>query len=155
MLIHRTTLVSEICKKEIEAGTRPFFFLFIWKKSTRNSCPEVFLRKGVLNICSKSTGEHPCRSVISIKLLCNFVEIALRHGYYPVNLLHIFRTPFPKNTSGWLLLKYQSIRLNSILLKEYNLERTWVWSYVFQNMPSWKLVLLSWLKSIFTFELAC
>ena len=22
----------------------------------------------------------------------------------PVNLLHIFRTPFPRNTPGWLLL---------------------------------------------------
>ena len=31
-------------------------------------------------------------------------EIPLRHGCSPVNLLHIFRTPFPKNTSGWLLL---------------------------------------------------
>ena len=155
MLIHWTTSVSEICKKEIEAGTRPFFLLVIWKKSTRNSCPEVFLKKGVLNICSKSTGEHPCRSVISIKLLCNFVEIARRHGCYPANWLHIFRTPFPKNISGLLLLKYQSIRLNSIMPKEYNLERTWVWSYVFQNMPSWKLVLLSCLKSAFTFELAC
>ena len=57
--------------------------------------PEVFLEKGVLKICSKFTGVHPCRSVISIKLLCNFIEIALRHGYPPVNLLHIFRTPFP------------------------------------------------------------
>ena len=28
-------------------------------------------------ICSKFTGEHPCRSVISIKLLCNFIEITL------------------------------------------------------------------------------
>ena len=36
-------------------------------------------------------------------MLCNFIEIALRHGCSPVNLLHIFRTPFPKNTSGWLL----------------------------------------------------
>ena len=35
----------------------------------RSSHPEVFLRKGVLKICSKFTGEHPCRSVISIKLL--------------------------------------------------------------------------------------
>ena len=33
----------------------------------------------------------------------NFMEILLRHGRSPVNLLHIFRTPFPKNTSGWLL----------------------------------------------------
>ena len=36
--------------------------------------------------------------------LCNFIEIALRHGCSPVNLLHIFRTPFPSNTSGWMLL---------------------------------------------------
>ena len=52
----------------------------------------VFLRKSVLKICSKFTGEHLCRSVISIKL-CS-----------PVNLLQIFKTPFPRNTSGWLLL---------------------------------------------------
>ena len=30
--------------------------------------PEVLLVKGVLKICSKFTGELPCRSVISIKL---------------------------------------------------------------------------------------
>ena len=35
----------------------------------RSSHPEVFLRKSVLKIYSKSTGEHPCRSVISIKFL--------------------------------------------------------------------------------------
>ena len=48
--------------------------------------------------------ENPCRSVISINLLCNFIEITLRHGCTHVNLLHIFRTPFYKNTCGWLLL---------------------------------------------------
>ena len=37
----------------------------------RSSHPEVFFRKGVLKICSKFTGEHPCRSAISIKLLWN------------------------------------------------------------------------------------
>ena len=52
----------------------------------RSSRPEVFLRKGALKTCSK------------------FIEIVLRHGCSPVNLLHIFRTPFPRNTSGWLLL---------------------------------------------------
>ena len=31
-----------------------------------------------------------------VQLLCNFIEIALRHGCSPVNLLHIFRTPFLK-----------------------------------------------------------
>ena len=70
-----------------------------WKRRmvntlARSSHPEVFLRKSVLKICNKFTGEHPCRSVISIP----------RHGCSSVNLQHIFRTPFLKNTSGWLLL---------------------------------------------------
>ena len=55
-------------------------------------------------VCSKFTGEHPCRSVISIKLQNNFIEITLRHGCSPVNLLHVVRAPFPKNTPGGLLL---------------------------------------------------
>ena len=74
-------------------------------RKCRSNSPEVFLGKGVLKTCSKFTGEHPCRSVISIKLQSNFIEIALRHGCSPVNFLHIFRTPFPKNTSGGLLLE--------------------------------------------------
>ena len=68
----------------------------------RSSHPEVFLGKGILKICSKFTGEHPCQS--ANKMLCNFIEIALRLGCSPVNLLYIFRTPFLKYTSGQLLL---------------------------------------------------
>ena len=34
----------------------------------RSIPPEVFLGKGVLKICSKFTGEHPCRSEVSINL---------------------------------------------------------------------------------------
>ena len=70
----------------------------------KSSHPEVFLRKGVLKKCCKFAGEYQCRSAISIKLLYNFVEIALWHGCSLVNLLHIFRTPFPKNNYGRLLL---------------------------------------------------
>ena len=70
----------------------------------RSSHPEVFLGKIVLKISSKFTGEHPCRSVILIKLQSNFIETTLRHGFSPVNLQHIFRTPFPKKTSRGLLL---------------------------------------------------
>ena len=33
---------------------------------SRSSCPGVFLRKGVLWICSKFKGEHPCQSASSI-----------------------------------------------------------------------------------------
>ena len=43
----------------------------------KSSPPEVFLVKGVLKICSKFTGEHPCQSVISL-------EITLRHGCSPI-----------------------------------------------------------------------
>ena len=73
----------------------------------RSSPPDVFLGKGVLKIYNKCTGEHPSQSEISIKLICNFIEIALRHGCAPVNLLHIFWTPFYKNTYGGLLLDFQ------------------------------------------------
>ena len=66
-----------------------------------SSHPVVFLGKGVLKIYSKFIGEHPCRSMIS-----HFkYDITLRHGCSPINLLQIAcRTPFPKNTSGRLLL---------------------------------------------------
>ena len=74
----------------------------------RSSPPEMFLGKGVLKKWSKLTGELPCRNVISIKLLCNFIESPIRHGCSPVNLLHILRTPFYKNISRWLLLKVET-----------------------------------------------
>ena len=38
------------------------------------------------------------------KVACNFNEIALRHGYFFVNLPHTFRTPFYNRISGGLLL---------------------------------------------------
>ena len=69
----------------------------------------MFLRKVVLKICRKFTGEHPYRS-----------EITLRHGCSPVNFLHIFIIYFPKNTSGWLLLKIPTndlVKLAEFVLK--------------------------------------
>ena len=69
----------------------------------RSGHSKVFLGKGVLKICSKFRGEHPYWSGISIKL---------KHLYWnhtlawcsPVELLHIFRTPFLQKTSGRLFL---------------------------------------------------
>ena len=43
---------------------------WIFVKIFRSSHPEVFLEKCILKICSKFTGEHPCRSAISI--ICDF-----------------------------------------------------------------------------------
>ena len=64
----------------------------------------MFLGKGVLKKFSKFTGGHPCRSVILIKLLCDFIEIAPRHGCSPVKLLHVFTTLLPENIYEGLLL---------------------------------------------------
>ena len=52
------------------------------------------------------------------KVASNFIEITSRHGCSPVNLVHIFRMPFPKNTSGGLLLniiKEKKIFFNNAL----------------------------------------
>ena len=84
----------------------------------RSSRPGVFLIKDVLRICSKFA-EHLCRSVISIKLQSNSIEITLWHGCSSV--MHILRKPFFKNTSGWLLLNAQMlvmrIFLNDIVIE--------------------------------------
>ena len=66
--------------------------------------PKVLLGRDVLQICSKFIGKHPCQSVISKKLICNFIEITLRHECSPGNLLHIFRTLSYKSTCRGLLL---------------------------------------------------
>ena len=69
-------------------------------QSVRSRHPDVFIVKGGPKIYNKFTGKHPHLSAISIKLESNLTEITFR-----VNLLHISGTPFPKNTSGRLLLE--------------------------------------------------
>ena len=49
-----------------------------FSRDVRRSRPDVFLEKGVLEICSKFTGEHPCRSPISIKLQNKFKGVVCR-----------------------------------------------------------------------------
>ena len=66
-------------KKEARTPGVSHFFRV---STIRSSHPEVFLGKGVPKICTKLTGEHPSRTVISIKLLCNFIKITLSHGCF-------------------------------------------------------------------------
>ena len=54
----------------------------VLKTGFRTSHPLVFFGKVVVKICSKFTGEHPCRSAISIKLLCTLAWV---YGCSPVN----------------------------------------------------------------------
>ena len=75
--------------------------------NTGSSPPEVFLSKGILKIYSKFTGEHPCQSVISIKLQNKKPHFGM--GVL-LKICCIFSdtTPFIKNTSEWLLLLFTS-----------------------------------------------
>ena len=59
----------------------------------------------------------------------NFIEITLWHGCSPVNLLHIFRTPFSKNTPGWLLLNL-CISLNHHHQSFYSFQRIRIYLYL-------------------------
>ena len=47
-------------------------------------------------------------------LLCNFIEITLLHGWYPVNLLRFCTTPFLNKTYGWLPLNIYTIIRNTV-----------------------------------------
>ena len=87
-----------------------FIFYFISQHGTitRTICPyyssmlSVMIVHFYLAIVSFYVG-FVLMSEAAVQLLCNFIEITLCHECSPVNLLHIFRTPFLKNTSGWLL----------------------------------------------------
>ena len=66
----------------------------------KNSHAEVFLGKGVLKICSKFAGEHPCRSAISVKLQSNFLQICCIFSE------HLFlRTPMDGCFCKWVPVK--------------------------------------------------
>ena len=67
------------------------------------SCVRKQLSRGVLiKACSENKQQiyrnYPCWNVTSMRLLCKFTEIKLRQGCSHVNLSHIFRTTFLKNT---------------------------------------------------------
>ena len=53
---------------------------------------------------SQTYGKTPMLKGDFNMLQSSFIEITFRHGCSPVKLLHIFRRPFLKDTSGVLLL---------------------------------------------------
>ena len=107
--------------------------------SCRSSLPNVFLGKGILKICNKFT-EYPCRSVISIKLQSNVIEIALRHGCPPVNLLWkwgVKETPstfFLQSCDSWMSVKENPDRKKRIsTLREKCPNKEFFWSVFFRT----------------------
>ena len=134
--------IRDTCPIYLGSGRKKTKKLLSWSKQlldVRSNTPEVFLRKGVLKICCKFKGKQPCRSVISIKLLCNFMEITLRHGCSPVNLLRISRTSFRKNTSGGLLLGV--IRKYHVINKKRNNLKKIMMELIYSKVTERKLLL--------------
>ena len=86
-------------------------FIFFRQKIT---APLVFGLYFFMNISKRyhspnlAVSSHIIHRQVSQFYFWNFIEITLLHGYSPVNLLHIFRTAFRRNTSGWLLPQWQS-----------------------------------------------
>ena len=87
------------------------------------------------------------------ELLCNFIEITLRLGCSPVNLLHIFRTLFSKNTSQWLLLDigekviqrcrsfFFVIGTVAIFCKSYYyIRNNFIWQQRFHYIPTFLII---------------
>ena len=93
-------------------------------------------------------------SAFKTKLLFNFIEITLRHGCSPVNLLHIFKRPFLRNTSGrllLLLLRFHRLRhSSSCFLYHLPGKQTWTNSvkYFWNEMPSFSVAIDSMISSV-------
>ena len=76
-----------------------FFTSMLTLNTQKQPSKGVAYSEATSKICCIFTGVHPCRNVISINFQSIFIEIALRHGRSPINLLHIFGTSFSKNSS--------------------------------------------------------
>ena len=99
--------------------TNWLYFRVLWSKS-KGGDKGIYTNYGIAKMCGmggtyESSFEVSHRTLFSFFFhlmviilsvsVCNFIEIALRHGCSRVNLLHIFRTPFPTNTFEGLLLQ--------------------------------------------------
>ena len=76
------------------------------EKNFRKQPPRGVLSKRFSENMQEIYTRTPCQNMISIKLQNKFNETTFRYGCSPVNLPHIFTTPFLKNTSGRLLLNF-------------------------------------------------
>ena len=81
------------------------YLWFIRMFQNTQAIPQSCFFKEVFWLYGAKLWEHQCQSMISIKLLCNFVKTTLSHCWSPVNLQYIYRIPLSKNTSGWCLAR--------------------------------------------------
>ena len=84
-------------RKLLEIQDKHLFLILHCVKSIQSEYRKLRTRKNSVFGHFSRILNHPCRSVTSIKLLCNFIEIALQYGCSPVNFCifsahHLLRT---------------------------------------------------------------
>ena len=77
---------TEETKKQKKAG--------VFRKTYSENMQQIYMRTSIMK-CDFN----------KVALVCIFTKITIRYGCSTVNLLHVFRTPFRKNTSVHLLLQ--------------------------------------------------
>ena len=76
-----------------------------FQKLLGQSSRESAFKKRYSENMRKFTGEHQCQSVISIKLLKQLYWNCTSTLVFSCKYAAYFQKPFPRNTTGWLLLK--------------------------------------------------
>ena len=95
------------------------------------TCAEPEFRLSWMKLCSSDNHYTTAPQLKPVKLQIRFTDITFRHGCSPVNLLHSFRIPFPKNTFGGMLLNFDI--LNSLSIHCRSLPHSWAVQNIFIN----------------------
>ena len=80
--------------------------IIMWKGTRGNDWQKQPFRSVLWKRCSENMQQIHRSPMQKCDLLCNFIEIVLRHGCSPASLFYIFRTAFPKKSSRRLLLDW-------------------------------------------------
>ena len=113
--------------------------------SYRSSPQQVFLGKSVLKICTEFTGEYPCWSGISIKLLCILIQMqgklqACRKNSFLSILRNLLKSIFfSLKLMRRLIWKNQGRLLPKNVLQPPTWKTYWR-SCIFQTFPQFSLV---------------
>ena len=91
-----TNLESSTFEKGVLCTPDSFFFIgdYIYFTLNTSSHPEMFLRKGILKICSKFTGKHPwvfLRTPLDGCFCINFLWLQTNWKFTQANLIHHVR----------------------------------------------------------------
>ena len=112
--------MSNIQKQPSKGATKKMYSKNMQQIYRRTQMPKCYFNKVALQFYWNHTSAwlFSCKlaayfqNIFSQEHVCYFIEITLRHGFSPVILLHIFRTPFLSNASGRLLLNIDIVLIS-------------------------------------------